>query len=235
MATRQHISLGESAHASPKRDGSAAGTSLSKRAVYRALDFAIATIGIIITLPLLLIAAIVIRIESPGPAVFRQLRVGLRKRTFTAYKFRTMRHGTDPCAHRAYVEQLIWGGEQQRQNGGRTLYKLPADDQITRVGRFLRRTSIDELPQLFNVLTGHMSIVGPRPVMPYEPDIYPSEYDARFSVKPGLTGLWQVSGRSYCSYREMVAYDLDWAQRNSIARYLWIVVRTPWALLRGAG
>ncbi len=235
MATERQISLGEGAHAEPRRNESGAGTSLSRRVVYRGLDIAIATIAITITSPLLLIAAIVIRVESPGPSIFRQLRVGLHKRTFTAYKFRTMRHGTDPAPHRAYVEQLIWGGEQQLPNGRRNLYKLAADDRITRVGPFLRRTSIDELPQLFNVLMGQMSIVGPRPVMPYEPEIYPSEYDARFSVKPGLTGLWQVSGRSERSYREMVAYDIDWAWRNTVARYLWIVVRTPWALLRGAG
>lgn len=211
----------------------AAKLSLFTRAVVRALDILIAASVLIVTSPLLVLAARAVRLESEGPAIFRQRRIGLHKQPFTVYKFRTMRAEADPAVHRAYVEQLISGKESSHSSGRRDLYKLVADDRITRVGRFLRRTSLDELPQLFNVLRGQMSIVGPRPVLPYESELYPSGYDLRFQAKPGLTGLWQVSGRSSRTYREMIAFDIDWVERNSIALYLSIVVRTPWVLLRG--
>ncbi len=207
--------------------------SVYARAAVRGLDIVIATLALIITAPMLVLAASAVRLESPGPAVFRQRRVGLHRRAFTVYKFRTMRNGADPAVHRAYIEELIWGTEQQHSSGRRSLYKLVADDRITRVGRFLRRTSLDEVPQLLNVLRGEMSLVGPRPVVPYEAEIYPLQYDRRFEAKPGLTGLWQVSGRSSRTYREMVALDIAWVERNSIGLYLSIVVRTPWVLLRG--
>lgn len=207
--------------------------SVYARAVVRVLDIVIATLTLIITAPMLVLTAIAVRLESPGPTVFRQRRLGLHKQAFTVYKFRTMRAKADPAIHRAYIEELIRGAEHQHSNGRRSLYKLVADDRITRVGRFLRRTSLDEVPQLFNVLRGDMSIVGPRPVVPYEAEIYPPQYDRRFETKPGLTGLWQVSGRSNRTYREMVELDIAWVERNSIALYLSIVVRTPWILLRG--
>jgi lipopolysaccharide/colanic/teichoic acid biosynthesis glycosyltransferase len=203
------------------------------RVVVRVLDLVIAAFALILAAPVLVAAATAVRLESPGPAIFRQRRLGLHKRAFTVYKFRTMRAEADPAVHRAYIEELIRGDEQQHSNGRRNLYKLVADDRITRVGRILRRTSLDELPQLFNVLRGQMSIVGPRPVVPYETEIYPAHYNRRFEAKPGLTGLWQVSGRSSRTYREMVALDIAWVERKSIALYLLIVARTPWVLVRG--
>lgn len=199
-------------------------------AVYRALDLLIAALGMLAALPILVAASIAIRLESPGPAIFRQRRLGRDRRAFTVHKLRTMRLQADPEIHRRYVNQLIKGNETAHSDGGKDLYKLAADDRVTKVGRFLRRTSLDELPQLFDVLRGHMSVVGPRPVIPYEVELYPPSYNRRFAVKPGITGLWQVSGRSERTYREMVALDISWVERNSVAMYLSIVLRTFWVL-----
>jgi lipopolysaccharide/colanic/teichoic acid biosynthesis glycosyltransferase len=206
-------------------------------ATIRALDLLVAVVGGIACIPLLLLICIAIRLEGGGPAIFRQRRLGRDKRAFTVHKFRTMRLEADPTVHREYVEQLIAGNETAHaDDSGRDLYKLAADDRVTRVGRFLRKTSLDELPQIFDVLVGHMSLVGPRPVIPYEAELYPLEYDRRFAVKPGMTGLWQVNGRSERTYREMVELDVAWAERHSVGLYVSILARTPWALLcrRGA-
>jgi lipopolysaccharide/colanic/teichoic acid biosynthesis glycosyltransferase len=196
------------------------------------LDLAIAASALVLSMPILLLACLLIRLESPGSPIFRQRRLGRHGRAFTVHKLRTMRVEADPRVHREYVEQLISGTETTHSDGSRDLYKLAADDRVTRVGRFLRRTSLDELPQLLDVLRGPMSVVGPRPVIPYEAELYPADYDRRFAVKPGLTGLWQVSGRSECTYREMVALDISWVERRSILLYLGIVARTPWVLVR---
>jgi lipopolysaccharide/colanic/teichoic acid biosynthesis glycosyltransferase len=191
---------------------------------------------LIIAAPVLLLACAAIRLERSGPAIFRQARLGRDKRPFTMHKLRTMRQEADPAVHKRYVEQLI-SGEQvtHADENGRELYKLAADDRVTPVGRFLRKTSLDELPQIFDVLRGHMSLVGPRPVIPYEAALYPPDYERRFVVKPGLTGLWQVSGRNERTYREMVELDIAWAERQSIWLYLSILAQTPWLLLRRRG
>ena len=219
-----------------KEEKSGSGQLLT-RVVYRCLDVMIATISVIGCAPLLLLACIAIRLEGGGPAIFRQRRLGRNKQPFTVHKFRTMRPEADPKVHREYVEQLIAGNETTHADGeGRDLYKLAADDRVTRVGRFLRKTSLDELPQIFDVLRGHMSLVGPRPVIPYEAELYPPSYDRRFAVKPGLTGLWQVNGRNERTYREMVELDVAWVERHSVGLYLSILTRTPWVLFcrRGA-
>lgn len=200
--------------------------------VVRLLDVLIATVALVLTAPILLVAAVAIRAGSHGPVIFRQQRLGLHKRSFTVYKLRTMRAQADPNIHREFIQQLIAGAKLAHSKGRRTLYKLVEDDRVTTIGRVLRKTSIDELPQLVNVLRGHMSIVGPRPVIPYETEHYPPEYDRRFSVKPGLTGLWQVNGRNKRTYEEMIALDIAWVDRGSVALYLAIVARTPWVLLR---
>jgi len=204
-------------------------------AACRALDVLIASAALLLAAPLLFAACVLIRLESPGPAIFRQRRLGRDRRPFTVHKLRTMCASADPEVHRCYIDELINGEETTHSDGERDLYKLANDDRVTRVGRLLRRSSLDELPQLFDVLRGPMSLVGPRPVIPYEAELYPSNYDRRFAVKPGLTGLWQVSGRNECSYREMVALDIRWVERYSLAAYLSIVARTPWALLRSRG
>jgi len=205
-------------------------------AAYRFLDVLIAAVVLILCLPLLGLVCLAIRLEGGGPAIFRQLRLGRDKRPFTVYKFRTMGLAADPEVHRRYVEQLIAGEETSYGvRAGPDLYKLVTDDRVTRVGRLLRRTSVDELPQIFDVLRGHMSLVGPRPVIPYEARLYPASYDRRFAVKPGLTGLWQVNGRNERTYREMMELDVVWVERQSLWLYLSILARTPWALLRRRG
>jgi lipopolysaccharide/colanic/teichoic acid biosynthesis glycosyltransferase len=191
------------------------------------LDLAIASIALCLSAPLLILAGAAVRLESHGPAVFRQRRLGRRRTPFTVYKLRTLRNDADPTVHRDYINSLLNGA---RSDQG--LYKLTADDRVTRVGRLLRRSSVDELPQLINVLRGEMSIVGPRPVIEYESDSYPPSYDRRFAVKPGITGLWQVSGRNERSYVEMLELDIEWAEQASVALYLAILARTPAALLR---
>jgi lipopolysaccharide/colanic/teichoic acid biosynthesis glycosyltransferase len=204
---------------------------------YRLLDLLIAAACLIACAPILLLVCIAVRLEGGGPAIFRQQRLGRDKHLFTVHKFRTMRLEADPQVHREYVEQLISGNETKHADShGRDLYKLAADDRVTLVGRILRKTSLDELPQIFDVLRGHMSLVGPRPVIPYEAELYPEGYDRRFAVKPGITGLWQVNGRSERTYREMVQLDVAWVERHSVGLYLLILVRTPWVLIcrRGA-
>jgi lipopolysaccharide/colanic/teichoic acid biosynthesis glycosyltransferase len=204
--------------------------------VCRCIDLLIAVVGLVVSAPIFVIACLLIRLDSPGPAIFRQRRLGRDKRAFIVHKFRTMGLEADPQVHREYVAQLIGGIEATHEgDDGRDLYKLAADDRVTRVGRVLRKTSLDELPQLYDVLRGQMSLVGPRPVIPYEAELYPAEYDRRFAVKPGLTGLWQVSGRSERTYHEMVALDVAWVERHSLGLYLSILARTPWVLLHRRG
>jgi lipopolysaccharide/colanic/teichoic acid biosynthesis glycosyltransferase len=205
-------------------------------AVYRCLDLFIAVVGVLVCAPLCMVACLAIRLDSGGPAIFRQRRLGRDKQPFTVHKFRTMRLEADPRVHREYVEQLIKGAETTHAgDDGRDLYKLAADDRVTRVGCFLRKTSLDELPQLYDVLQGHMSLVGPRPIIPYEAELYPPSYNRRFAVKPGMTGLWQINGRNERTYREMVELDVAWVERHSVALYLSILARTPWVLLRRRG
>jgi lipopolysaccharide/colanic/teichoic acid biosynthesis glycosyltransferase len=197
-----------------------------QRTTRRLLDIVVAGVALLVLSPLLAAIALAIRLESRGPVIFRQLRLGQGRQPFTVLKFRTMRHGADTAPHRDYVHSLIdqpRGAERGRLSRsdqphgaerGR-LYKLSLDERITRTGRFLRSWSLDELPQLVNVLRGEMALVGPRPVIPYEVERYPEPYLRRFAVKPGLTGLWQISGRNERSYDEMVRFDIEYAQRAS--------------------
>lgn len=203
-------------------------------AVARLLDVAIAGVLLFALLPVLTLVAVAIRVDSTGPALFRQRRCGRRGREFTILKFRTMRRGMVAEPHRTYVLGLIRGDEDLAA-GQRGLYKLQVDDRVTRVGRLLRRTSLDELPQLWNVVRGDMALVGPRPPIPYEVDNYPPEWLRRLAVKPGLTGLWQVSGRNELSYQEMVRLDLEYVARRSLWLDLWILAKTPWVVARGKG
>jgi lipopolysaccharide/colanic/teichoic acid biosynthesis glycosyltransferase len=198
----------------------------------RTLDLFVATILLLLVLPLVALIALAIRIDSNGPVLFRQRRVGRGQRQFTMLKFRTMRHDADASRHRKYVQTLIDGTDHPER--GR-LYKLSVDDRITRVGRILRSWSLDELPQLLNVLRGHMALVGPRPVIPYEVEMYPEEYLRRFAVKPGLTGLWQVSGRNERTYDEMVSFDIQYAEAASLFLDLRILAKTVPVVLRRQG
>lgn len=201
----------------------------------RTLDVLIAGSSLLVLSPLLLALCVLIRLDSPGPALFRQRRLGRDRRPFTMHKLRTMRSDASAEVHQSYVRELIEGEERTHSDGRRQLYKLTRDERVTRVGRVLRRSSLDELPQLLDVLRGDMSLVGPRPVTPYEAELYPQWYEPRFTVKPGLTGLWQVSGRNERTYHEMVALDVAWAERRSLLAYLRILARTPFAMLRARG
>ncbi len=196
----------------------------------RVLDVVVASIALVVLLPVLLLIAILIRLESSGSPVFRQKRVGRSLRPFTVNKFRTMRQGVSHDTHRQFVQSLI-AGEQPESIAGKPRFKLASDDRITRMGRALRRTSLDELPQLWNVLRGDMSLVGPRPPIDYEVERYPAHWFARFEVKPGMTGLWQVSGRCELTLEEMIELDIEYVRRRSLRTNLWILVRTVPAVL----
>jgi lipopolysaccharide/colanic/teichoic acid biosynthesis glycosyltransferase len=204
-------------------------------ATRRLTDLLVSGLLILLLSPLLIGLAIAIRLDSRGPALFRQRRVGYREREFTVFKFRSMRVDADPRGHREYVTALINGGGEAPDGGRENLYKLAVDNRITPVGHWIRRWSVDELPQLFNVLRGEMTLVGPRPAIAYEVAEYPSWYRQRFSVKPGLTGLWQVSGRSERTYEEMVRLDIEYAERRSPGLDLSILLKTPWVVLGRKG
>lgn len=196
----------------------------------RCMDLILAAIGMALALPLLLLIYAWVRLTSPGPGLFRQVRVGAGQREFVMYKFRTMRTDADPQVHREYVRRLM-AGEVEPVDG---LYKLDHDIRITRVGRFLRRTSLDELPQLLNVLRGDMSLVGPRPVLQFEVALFPEWAASRFLVKPGLTGLWQVSGRSKLTMLQGLQFDLEYVARRNFRLDLIILLRTIPAVVGGS-
>jgi lipopolysaccharide/colanic/teichoic acid biosynthesis glycosyltransferase len=200
----------------------------------RALDVVLSAVLMIVLTPLFALIALAISLDSRGPVLFRQRRFGRDQKPFVVTKFRTMHHGVDHDTHRTFVLGLIAGDHPERPNGG-PQFKMIDDERVTRVGRLLRRSSLDELPQLWNVLRGDMSLVGPRPPIPYEVEHYPPHWFARFAVKPGLTGLWQVSGRSDLALEEMVALDVEYARRRSLWLNLWILARTVPAVLSGRG
>jgi lipopolysaccharide/colanic/teichoic acid biosynthesis glycosyltransferase len=187
-------------------------------------------------LPLLLAIAVVIRLTSPGPALFVQLRAGKDGRPFRLYKFRTMHTAADEDAHRRFVRDFINGGGSftAKEHGARK-YGVTEDDRITRVGRVLRASCLDEVPQLWNVIRGEMSIVGPRPAVLYELPYYASRHRRRLSVTPGLTGLWQVGCRSATSFEEMVELDLYYIDHWSLFLDIAIVLKTVRVLLTGVG
>ena len=210
------------------------GTSALVNLPCRALDVALSTVLLILLTPLFALIALAIRLDSRGPVLFRQRRFGHDQKPFVVTKFRTMRHGAGHETHRTFVLGLIAGDHPERPNGG-PQFKLAEDERVTRVGRLLRRSSLDELPQLWNVLRGDMSLVGPRPPIPYEVEHYPPHWFARFAVKPGVTGLWQVSGRSDLTLEQMIALDVEYSQRRSVWLNLWILARTLPAVLSGRG
>ncbi len=197
------------------------------RAVKRAVDVTLAMVLLVVTLPLQLLAAIAIRLETPGPAVFRQTRLGENGRAFTLHKLRTMHADNDPTEHEAFLCDLIDG---RSDNNGRAtvgVAKLREDPRVTKVGAVLRKWSIDELPQLWDVLRGHMSLVGPRPPLPREVAHYDASAWRRLRVKGGMTGLWQVNGRSQLGFREMTELDAQYWQEWSLRRDAVILLRTP--------
>jgi lipopolysaccharide/colanic/teichoic acid biosynthesis glycosyltransferase len=205
--------------------------------VKRAIDIVGSTVMIILCLPSFLVIALAVKLSSKGPVFFRQRRVGQYGRSFTFLKFRTMHANNDPSVHKEYVTKLIASRERGTEaGGGEKVFKIRDDKRVTRVGRFLRRTSLDELPQFLNVLWGDMSLVGPRPPIPYELAAYQTWHRRRLlDVKPGITGLWQVTGRSSVNFDEMVRLDLRYALTWSPSLDLRILLRTPLAVIKGSG
>ena len=206
--------------------------------IKRLIDVVGSMLGLVLCVPLFLMIAAAIRLSSKGPVFFRQLRVGRYGTPFVFLKFRSMYLDNDPHLHEQYVTRLIAGQvEPQSPSGnGQGVYKLTSDPRVTGVGAFLRKTSLDELPQLWNVLKGEMSLVGPRPPIPYEVEAYQIWHRRRvLEAKPGITGLWQVSGRSRVKFDDMVRLDIRYARARSIWLDIKILLRTPGSVILGDG
>jgi lipopolysaccharide/colanic/teichoic acid biosynthesis glycosyltransferase len=215
----------------------------------RVLDVSVAALALVILSPLMAIIALAIIIDSGGPVIFAQKRVGARRwtregysywqrTTFTFYKFRSMVQDADPSTHIAFVKAFMANDHERMaalQGENTQTYKLVRDPRVTRVGKLLRKCSLDELPQLWNVLKGDMSLVGPRPPIAYEVDEYKSWHHRRLGAKPGLTGLWQVTGRSSVDFDEMVRLDIEYSENQSFWLDLKILLETPLAVLSGKG
>jgi lipopolysaccharide/colanic/teichoic acid biosynthesis glycosyltransferase len=205
---------------------------LGEEVVKRALDIALALALVVLAAPLLLFLWCLVRSTSAGPALFRQERVGRGMRPFTMLKLRSMYTDNDDRTHRAYVTTML-SAEDEVPVQDNALFKLTGDPRVTPLGTWLRRTSLDELPQLINVLRGDMSLVGPRPMLPWEAELLAAPYRRRFTVKPGITGLWQVNGRSRLSMRTALELDVEYTRRRSVLLDLSILARTVPALFRG--
>lgn len=190
------------------------------------VDVTCASLGILVLSPVFLVCAAVIRLESPGPVIFKQKRIGRDGRPFNFYKFRSM-----------YIDAGQRRQELLKANESKdgVIFKMQKDPRVTRFGRFIRKFSIDELPQLFNVVVGDMSLVGPRPPLPSEVAEYTLEDRKRLTVKPGITCIWQVSGRSDLPFRQQVALDKEYIMSRSLWRDLWILLKTVPAVLTGKG
>ena len=205
-------------------------------AIKRVLDVMGSLTLLAILAPLLLLIASLVKLTSRGPVFFKQVRVGQDAKTFTILKFRTMRVNVDHALHQEFVTSFIKSGSSAPKSGRTGLFKIANDPRITPIGRLLRKTSLDELPQFWNVLRGEMSLVGPRPPIPYEVEQYASWHRRRvLEAKPGITGLWQVNGRSRTTFDEMVRLDLRYARTYSLWTDLKILVATPMAVIAGKG
>jgi exopolysaccharide biosynthesis polyprenyl glycosylphosphotransferase len=212
-----------------------------KFAVKRLMDIVGSGMGLILCAPVFLVIAALVKLTSEGPVFFRQQRIGQHGTPFTFLKFRTMFTNNDHSVHKEFVQQLIAGKVKPNSNGngdgnGHGVYKIKSDPRVTRIGSFLRRSSLDELPQLINVLRGEMSLVGPRPPVQYEVDAYEIWHRGRLmEAKPGITGLWQVNGRSRVKFDEMVRLDIRYARTWSLWLDIKILLRTPHAVFLGEG
>jgi exopolysaccharide biosynthesis polyprenyl glycosylphosphotransferase len=206
-------------------------------AIKRALDVIGSVVALVLFAPLFLIVAIAIKVTSRGPVFFRQNRIGQYGKPFVMLKFRSMEMNNDESVHQQWFQNFYSGkAKRHRTDGVSGSYKLPNDPRVTRVGRLLRRTSMDEVPQFINVLRGEMSLVGPRPPIPYEVEAYQPWHRGRvLQAKPGITGLWQVSGRSRVAFDEMVRLDLRYARTWSIWLDIKILLKTPAAVFFGEG
>lgn len=227
---------------SGKRAGNSTSPGISRRrapnkgaeVVKRLMDVVGSLTALLLFLPVILLVALLVKLTSAGPVLFCQMRVGRHGQLFPFYKFRTMSVNNDSQVHREYVTRLITGGKDVQVTGG--IYKMTNDPRITPLGHFLRKSSLDELPQFFNVLRNDMSLVGPRPPLPYEYECYQLWHRRRvLELKPGLTGIWQVEGRSRTTFDEMVRMDLRYAKTKSLWTDCTILLQTPRAILSGRG
>lgn len=202
-------------------------TPLGYRVAKRSLDLAVSLLGLVLVAPILALVAIAVKLESRGPVLFRQERLGLGGRPFTVYKFRSMFSSAEQDRHRDHARELIRGESSP------TWVPIAADPRVTRLGAFLRRSHLDELPQLINIVRGEMSLVGPRPPIPYEVEVYEPWHLRRLSVIPGLTGLWQATAWGRISFDEGVALDLAYVDRRSFGFDLRLIGRTLWQIATG--
>jgi lipopolysaccharide/colanic/teichoic acid biosynthesis glycosyltransferase len=227
------------------REGGTNAIHFSERKLYysekRALDVLLSLLALVVLSPIFIIIGLLISLDSPGPIFFKQKRVGAHfinqpgsekweREDFDCYKFRSMVHNADDQIHKAYIKALVSNDKEkmrEMEGGKSNLHKLSNDKRITRVGKFLRKFSLDELPQFWNVVRGDMSLVGPRPNIPYEVELYPPTYLERLQAKPGITGLQQITARCTTSLEEQVNLDLIYIERQSIGMDLFILLKTP--------
>jgi lipopolysaccharide/colanic/teichoic acid biosynthesis glycosyltransferase len=208
---------------------------IAAHAAKRVLDIIGSSILMLFLSPLFIIIPLLIKLTSKGPVFFTQTRIGLGGRPFKFIKFRSMYVGNDPSVHRDFVKNLILGEQGGCCTESKTVYKIKNDSRVTPLGKFLRKSSLDELPQFFNVLSGDMSLVGPRPPIPYEMENYHSWHKRRvLEIKPGITGFWQVAGRSTTTFDTMVRMDLQYIMRWSLWWDIKLIIRTPLAVFKGA-
>lgn len=236
----QSVESGDRTSGDSTPTGSApnAGCKLVSLRIKRLMDISGSLLALLFLSPILIAIAIVIKLTSRGPVLYQQHRVGLYGRKFVFLKFRSMYFANDHAIHEEFVKRLIVSDtkiDQQSPSQKKEFYKLKDDPRVTAVGRFLRRTSLDELPQLLNVLRGEMSLVGPRPPIPYEVKYYDIWHRRRLHTKPGITGLWQVTGRSRVGFDEMVRLDLKYATSWSLWLDIKILLKTPRAVFGGEG
>ena len=201
----------------------------------RALDVLLSGLAMLVLSPALAVIALLVRRSSPGPIFFVQERIGKNGIPFKFYKFRTMVHNSDDAIHRQFAAMFINGGSDTEKKDSGKVFKMTNDPRVTAIGRWLRKTSLDELPQLWNILKGEMTIVGPRPPIAYELDHYLPWHHERLRVTPGLTGLWQVSGRSNVPFEEMVRLDIHYINSWTILEDVRIILKTIPVVLRGSG
>ena len=211
------------------------GISSHYRILKRLLDIVVTILLLPLLIVMCLVVALMIRLDSQGPVLFKQKRVGMNGVEFDFYKFRSMYMDADDSVHRNAIKQYMNGEALNGHASTATMYKLVNDPRITRVGHFIRKMSLDELPQFFNILRGEMSLVGPRPPLPYEVESYSERNLLRLCGKPGLTGFWQVYGRSRVPFAEMVEMDIAYLQRQSILTDIKLILLTVPVMLIGRG
>jgi len=202
----------------------------------RTLDVVLSALVLVVLLPLWLLIALLIKLSSPGPVFYRGTVIGKGGRGFRYYKFRTMRADSDNKAHKEWLEKFVKEDAAFSQDAsGKQVFKVVNDPRITSVGRYLRKLSLDEVPQMINVLLGDMSLVGPRPPVPYEYEHYDDVARQRVSVTPGITGLYQVTARSQVGFSGMLAIDLEYIRTRTLRGDIMIMLKTPWVMLTGKG